>query len=63
MKPFVIGPKRKGFNRPVRAAAVVIQFYLVETIGARCLAYRDQMGAWRDAFNNQKLPGFIRVLK
>ena len=39
------------------------EFVLVQGEGFRCIAYLDDNGRWREAFNNQEIPGSIRVLK
>lgn len=40
----------------------IFEFFLVQGVNFRCMAYRDGTGKWRGAFNNMELPGFIRVL-
>jgi hypothetical protein len=40
----------------------LVEFFMVEGIGFRCMAYRDFDGHWRGAFNNKALPGMVRVL-
>jgi hypothetical protein len=41
----------------------IIEFFLVQGIGFKCMAYLDPEGRWRRAFDNQELCGFIRVLE
>lgn len=38
----------------------VIEFFMVEGAGFRCMAYCDQDGKWRNAFNHRELPGDIQ---
>jgi hypothetical protein len=41
----------------------LIEFFTVQALGARCMAYRCQDGKWRRAFDHMELPGYIRVLE
>jgi hypothetical protein len=36
---------------------------MVQGMGFKCMAYRNQDGKWRMAFDNQELPGAIRVVE
>jgi hypothetical protein len=38
------------------------EFFMVQGVGFKCMAYRSGDGQWRTAFENQLLPGKIRVL-
>lgn len=38
------------------------EFFMVQGIGFRCMAYRNGDGKWRGAFDDEELPGAIRVL-
>jgi hypothetical protein len=40
----------------------VLEFFMVQGSGFRCMAYRNQDGKWRGAFDDEELPGAIRVL-
>jgi hypothetical protein len=40
----------------------VHEFFVVQGANFRCMAYRDGDGKWREAFENEELPGVIRVL-
>jgi hypothetical protein len=40
----------------------LVEFFMVQGIGFKCMAYRDFDGRWRGAFNNKILPGMVRVL-
>ena len=40
----------------------IFEFFLVQGISFRCMAYRDNDGKWRGAFNNMELPGAVRIL-
>ena len=53
---------------PVVAALIddtpfIIEFHMVQGIGFRCAAYRDQDGKWRDAFNHEELFGPVQILE
>lgn len=37
-------------------------FVLVQGVGFRCIAYRDQEGMWREAFNHREILGQVQVL-
>jgi hypothetical protein len=39
------------------------EFFLVQGVGFRCMAYRNSEGKWCGAFNNEELPGPIRILE
>lgn len=39
-----------------------IEFFMVQGIGFKCMAYREGDGKWRGAFDNEELPGTVRVL-
>jgi hypothetical protein len=39
------------------------EFFWVEGLGFKCMAYRDPAGKWREAFCNGELPGPIQVLE
>ncbi|MDR3458134.1 MAG: hypothetical protein P4N60_11850 [Verrucomicrobiae bacterium] len=40
-----------------------VEFFWVQGIGFRCMAYQDQAGKWYEAFCNWALPGPIRILE
>jgi hypothetical protein len=40
----------------------VLEFFMVQGSGFRCMAYRDHDGKWHSAFDHEVLPGAIRVL-
>jgi hypothetical protein len=40
----------------------VLEFFMVQGTGFRCMAYRNGEGRWRGAFDNEELPGEVRVL-
>jgi hypothetical protein len=41
----------------------ILEFFMVQGSGFRCMAYRNDDGKWRGAFDNEELPGAIRVLE
>jgi hypothetical protein len=45
------------------ASPFVHEFFMVQGSGFRCMAYRNQDGKWRGAFDHAELPGAIRVLE
>jgi len=49
-------------KRPANTRPFVIQFFLVQGINFRCVAYCDPQGRWRDAFNQEELFGDIQIL-
>ena len=38
------------------------EFFLVQGDDYRCMAYRDNSGKWRAAFNHLELPGAVQIL-
>ena len=40
----------------------IFDFVLVQAAGFRCIAYCDQNGTWREAFNHREIPGQVQVL-
>jgi hypothetical protein len=45
------------------ASPFLVEFFMVQGAGFRCMAYRNPDGIWRGAFDNRELPGAIRVLE
>ena len=41
----------------------IFEFFMVQCVNFKCMAYRDQDGKWRGALDNLELPGFVRVLE
>ena len=41
----------------------IVEFFMVQGIGFRCMAYRDHGGMWRSAFDHEALLGCIRILE
>jgi hypothetical protein len=41
----------------------LIEFFMVHAMGFRCMAYRDDHGRWRRAFDNVELAGRIRIVE
>jgi len=56
-----------GSEVAVRKSAAALpfirQFYMVQGINFRCLAYCDQQGIWHDAINQEELFGDLRILE
>jgi hypothetical protein len=40
-----------------------IEFFWVQGVGFKCMAYQDPAGRWREAFYNGELPGPIQILE
>src|SRR5580692_263368 len=40
-----------------------LEFFMVQGIGFRCMAYRNGNGKWHEAYNDRELPGAIRLLE
>ena len=40
----------------------VIEYLMVMSSGLRHMAYMDDAGKWRDAYNRRELPGPVKVL-
>jgi hypothetical protein len=58
--------KQRGFKpaQPENGnSPFVLEFFLVQGAGFRCMAYRNDDGKWRGAFNHEELPGAVRVLE
>jgi hypothetical protein len=45
------------------ASPFLLEFFMVQGMGFRCMAYRNIDGKWRGAFNDEELPGTIRILE
>ncbi|HEV2327527.1 MAG TPA: hypothetical protein VGY56_01925 [Verrucomicrobiae bacterium] len=45
-----------------KVSPFLLEFFMVQGSGFRCMAYRNQEGKWRGAFDDEELPGAIRVL-
>ena len=54
------GPAAEGHDE---TSPFLVEFFLVQGVGFRCMAYRDFEGKWHHAFNNKELPGTVRVLE
>ncbi len=65
------GSSTGGFTsrQEVKAAALdadspfLVEFFMVQGMGFRCMAYRNEDGKWRGAFDNVELPGAVRILE
>jgi hypothetical protein len=61
-------PKRRGAlaleaEEQEGKSPFIIEFFMVQGAGFRCMAYKEDDGKWHEAFNNEILPGAIRVLE
>lgn len=52
-----------GSQQSAGASPFLIEFFVVQGTGFRCVAYCDTEGRWRNAFNNEELFGEIRILE
>ena len=43
------------------ASPFLQEFFMVQGFGFRCMAYRDDDGRWRTAFDNQELFGHVWI--
>ena len=50
-------------EKPGELSPFVVEFFMVQGAGFRCMAYRDSDGRWRAAFNNDELFGDIYILE
>jgi hypothetical protein len=50
-------------GNPAETSPFIIEFFLVQCAGRQCMAYCDDEGKWRGAFNHRELPGAVRVLE
>jgi hypothetical protein len=41
----------------------LVEFFLVQGRGFKCMAYRAIDGKWHGAFDNEELPGSVRILE
>ena len=41
----------------------IVEYFMVQGVGFRCMAYRNNDGKWRRAFDDRELPGAVRVLE
>jgi hypothetical protein len=41
----------------------LVEFFMVQGMGFKCMAYRNRDGKWRGAFDNEELPGSIRIME
>jgi hypothetical protein len=41
----------------------LVEFFMVQGIGFRCMGYRDDDGRWRRAFDNELLAGQVWLLE
>ena len=50
-------------QKPAEASPFLIEFFMVQGPGYRCVAYCDEDGRWRDACSHEELYGHIRILE
>jgi hypothetical protein len=41
----------------------LVEFFMVQGAGFRCMAYQDDEGRWRRAFDNAELAGRISIFE
>jgi hypothetical protein len=47
----------------VGVSPFVLEFFMVQGAGFRCMAYRNGDGKWHEAFNDRELSGAVRILE
>jgi hypothetical protein len=52
-----------AIESPSELPPFLFEHFMVQGVGFRCLAYCDEDGRWRDAFNNEELFGAICILE
>jgi hypothetical protein len=57
------GPKHAPSPASEEKSPFVTEFFLVQGISFRCMAYFDQDRKWRNAFSHDELPGAIYILE
>jgi len=50
-------------SKPAETSPFVVQFFMVQSLGFRGMAYCDQDGAWRNAFNHSRLFGRVYLFE
>jgi hypothetical protein len=56
--------RREMMNAALDAESpFLVEFFMVQGMGFKCMAYRNQDGKWRGAFDNEELPGKIQILE
>jgi len=50
-------------EKRIESSPFILEFFMVQGAGFRCMAYRDPNGVWRNAFNNEELMGEIYILE
>ena len=64
----LFGPADRYYSQPAEekldeTSPFLLEFFMVQGTGFRCMAYRNGDGKWHGAFNNEELPGAIRILE
>jgi hypothetical protein len=44
------------------ASPFLVEFFMVQGHGFTCMAYRSYDGTWRTAYENQVVPGVVRIV-
>ena len=52
-----------GVEEAAEASPFVVEFFMVQGLGFRGMAYCDEDGTWRNAFNHDHLMGRIYLLE
>ena len=55
--------KKSVIDTQVDVSPFIIEFFMVQGLGFRCMAYRDQDGKWYNALNRSELFGDIQILE
>ena len=49
-------------SEPAQTSPFILEFFMVQGPGFRCMAYCGADAKWRNAFNDEELHGDIRIL-
>jgi len=63
MSKQTLPPEPETATKTAESSPFLIEFFMVQGCGFRCMAYRDEDGRWRAAFNNEELYGDVRILE
>lgn len=50
-------------NEPAQTSPFILEFFMVQGPGFRCMAYCGADARWHSAFNGEELHGDIRILQ
>ena len=59
----VIGDEVPPPDDECEGSPFILEFFMVQGAGFRCMAYRNGDGKWHEAFNDRELPEAVRLLE